>query len=959
MAGQHPLPDLSALSTAELLALTRGRLSIPTASRRPKSTLLHFILMHASTELLGSIVAAVLQRSTRTGRSGARNNGMRRRHPVPSPSIPSTADPTDSYLVLPTEAERHACYRAFYDATGAKALETWTCAICAREVNVVDESATRVRLHDLPHRERLHPTHPHPAHDLYEGCLLDPAASAADGTYRPAPDTLQRAMRGTVSSYELSNPDVLSMIEGNLMPQKPAVLASVLSITFVAVGALPKQWLRSTFRVRRHHVREALLWLKHNNERYYGNITISEDRLQALPDDDVPTEVLDIVRQCDDPGIADQEGAGYVPTDDDEGDELAAGSPHDDPSEDATAPDVIPLTVSGAIDTDLSRMTANELMAWGLANLWSNSKEGLYGVRYARQPTTAPTVLPPDSSPLPNYFERAFPCLFPYGRGGMEAEHTVPFGLREHVQWALQYHDRRFRTHETFAFRRQALGSARVQMRQKAFDEQSRTLSAITADGLKQAAQEEASHLPISNPGVRLLQSLVHGTAGRVEGSDASRYKIRGQIWSTCLAYGPPSLWITINPSDIHDPIAQVFAGAAIDMDHFVHDIGPSADERARAIAADPFAAAKFFHFIVRTILVTLFRIEVTPYVVHGHRGVLGTLSAYVGAVESQGRGTLHLHMLLWLAGTPSPERMAALLKTDDFRDRVQVYIRENLRAYLPGLDSAETARAIPRDKDITYNRPPHPDSTTYSDDLHTFELRLARTHQLHKCKPRRCQFYDANGKLTCKRRAPFECADDDYIHEDGRWGQKRLYAYMNGWNPAVLINARCNNDAKLLTNGSDTKNITFYVSSYAGKKQGKNYNMSAVLAQGFAYHESHPKEEYTGNIREQHRLLLFRLVNAINREQELAAPMVMSYLMGWGDVKTSHSYSPLYWSSFLGALRRTFPPLRSLPRASADEDRNAETVDGDGNDMSAEGPPLPPHTQAAPSDEQVSPCCC
>jgi len=29
---------------------------------------------------------------------------------------------------------------------------------------------------------------------------------------------------------------------------------------------------------------------------------------------------------------------------------------------------------------------------------------------------------------------------------------------------------------------------------------------------------------------------------------------------------------------------------------------------------------------------------------------------------------------------------------------------------------------------------------------------------------------------------------------------------------------------------------------------------------------------------------MLFRLVNTVNHEQELAAPMVMSYLMGWGD---------------------------------------------------------------------------
>lgn len=86
---------------------------------------------------------------------------------------------------------------------------------------------------------------------------------------------------------------------------------------------------------------------------------------------------------------------------------------------------------------------------------------------------------------------------------------------------------------------------------------------------------------------------------------------------------------------------------------------------------------------------------------------------------------------------------------------------------------------------------------------------------------------------------------------------------------------------------------------------------MSAVMAQAFAYHLDRPKAAYVDHLRDQQRLLLFRLVHAINREQELAAPMVISYLMGWGDVFRSHTYTPIYWSSVVGALCRSFPELR------------------------------------------------
>lgn len=572
---------------------------------------------------------------------------------------------------------------------------------------------------------------------------------------------------------------------------------------------------------------------------------------------------------------------------------------------------------------DLTRLTASDLLLWGLSNLWKSGKEGGYAARHGQEPVNDfGRRRDENGESTPNLFERAFPCLFPYGVGGIEGEQVVPVEFREHVQWALQYHDRRFSTHETFPFlafgiqqRRQALASARVQMRRRTFEKEATILSTITEERMRRAQeQEEAGESP-SDEGIVLLKRLVHGAAGRVQGTDSSRYNIRGQIWSTCLVFGPPSLWLTINPSDLDDPIAQIFAGAEIDLDAFDAALGPSSDARAQAIARDPFAAAKFFHFLIGAILETLFQIKSTAFSVKASDGVFGRATAYVGSVESQGRGTLHLHLLLWLANTPTSEELHGMLKTEAFRARVVAFIRTNLHAYLPGLESAQALHAIPKEKGIAYSRPPHPDSPTYQRDLEDMELRLARALQVHTCKPRQCLRYDKNGKRICKRRAPFERAEDDYILASGRWCQKRLYTYMNGWVPAVLVNARCNNDGKLLTNGEETKNITFYVSSYTGKKQGKNYNLSAIMANTFAYHEAHPNPQYVHDLQERQRLLLFRLVNAVNREQELAAPMVVSYLMGWGDVKTSHYYVPLYWTSFMGHLCQTFPDLRVASR--------------------------------------------
>lgn len=72
----------------------------------------------------------------------------------------------------------------------------------------------------------------------------------------------------------------------------------------------------------------------------------------------------------------------------------------------------------------------------------------------------------------------------------------------------------------------------------------------------------------------------------------------------------PPSLWITINPCDLHDTVAQIFAGEDIDMDRFLATCGPDKDERAVNIANDPYASALFFRTIVNLVLETLFGIQ-------------------------------------------------------------------------------------------------------------------------------------------------------------------------------------------------------------------------------------------------------------------------------------------------------------------------------------------------------------
>ena len=68
-----------------------------------------------------------------------------------------------------------------------------------------------------------------------------------------------------------------------------------------------------------------------------------------------------------------------------------------------------------------------------------------------------------------------------------------------------------------------------------------------------EAAKQEEEKGPLSPP-VYTLKIHIHATASRIPGSDRGRYRLRSEIWSTSTILGPPSLRITINPSDLHDP---------------------------------------------------------------------------------------------------------------------------------------------------------------------------------------------------------------------------------------------------------------------------------------------------------------------------------------------------------------------------------------------------------------------
>ena len=391
-------------------------------------------------------------------------------------------------------------------------------------------------------------------------------------------------------------------------------------------------------------------------------------------------------------------------------------------------------------------------------------------------------------------------------------------------------------------------------------------------------------------------------------GSGNSRFGNRSRIWGTCLWMRPPTLWVTINPMDYEDPIAQVLAGEDIDMDSFIDvtTIGPDASQRARNMANDPFASASFFHFIIETTLETLFgvRVHTTRRQVENRIGIFGYVNGYFGVVEAQGRGSLHVHMLLWLKHAPNADEMLELLTQLSFREKVATYIDHNIRTHLDGFDE-KFVQENERSSHTSFSRPPDPRGSNWETEIREKERELARAYQVHVCKTSTCLRRDRQGKLICKRRAPWPLFERTVVHATGILDQHRTYAFLNGYSPAILVCLRCNNDVKLVLFGRETKNIGGYLTNYQNKDPAKTYNMSALLGSALTYHQQHlPRMQ---SLREQNRLLIYRCFNVLNRQSELSGPQVMSYLMNWGDTFTSHQYVSIFWSQLSHALKETY----------------------------------------------------
>lgn len=488
--------------------------------------------------------------------------------------------------------------------------------------------------------------------------------------------TAQTALKGNCITFLQNLPNIVSSL-----PLSLDDLCDTLKIIFVGARPPERIHLRKILTVRKKKIVEALSWLKQYNI-LYKNIEINLRNIAQLPDDDVPESIMSTMQQNISQEENQSERVGYIP------------DPLDDPTEYINA-DSIPINTrqdifmrkdfsfeifffhSGVLDVNGSMVSSDDIASCLLHKL-KNDK--------TQEETTSEHVfiIPHSANPVNEYFNPKllaglYPTLFCYGRGVPESQSRLhEISLREHIRYLLSYNDRRFETNYSFMFvvfnilqRRDACFHAKLIATKPYFKSSAQEIQLLKSDDIETALKNiaEKTYDAKANKTISKLVNHIKTVGGRVMGSTYSRMTLRTKIHSLIFNQGLPSIFLTLNPADVHSPVALYFAGVKLDLDNIKPELLVDTYKRAEIIASHPVATAKFFHVLITSILDTMIT-----------GGVLGPIKAYFGTVESQGRGSLHLHMLIWIDHDLKPANMKEKIQNRDFCEKLIAYLEDIIK---------------------------------------------------------------------------------------------------------------------------------------------------------------------------------------------------------------------------------------------------------------------------------------
>ncbi|KAJ7763351.1 hypothetical protein B0H16DRAFT_1213575, partial [Mycena metata] len=333
--------------------------------------------------------------------------------------------------------------------------------------------------------------------------------------------------------------------------------------------------------------------------------------------------------------------------------------------------------------------------------------------------------------------------------------------------------------------------------------------------------------------------------------------------------------------------------------------------------------------------------------------GILGVVTAYYGTVEAQGRGTLHCHMMVWVAGALNPNQIKEKVLENggnlEFQKRLIEFLEDTISTAVPAECESELVTPLSKFHPCA-TRGPGPDvpaenqSAAEQNDIHNLVERCQRHRHAPTCYkyhlgsvPKVCRF-----DLDKANETPVSVFDP----ETGEFQLRTLDGLVNNFNETIIKAVRCNMDIKFIGSGPAAKAILYYITDYITKSQLQAHVAYAAL-EG-AVHKLGVFNAEEDDLTTRAKRLLQRCAHSLIAKQELSAQQVVSYLMDFEDHFTSHQYVNLFWTSFESFIDSEDPSpecytkatpeddLRksdNLPAGPGDSDSDAEESDESNND--------------------------
>ncbi|KAJ7779029.1 hypothetical protein B0H16DRAFT_1207500, partial [Mycena metata] len=295
--------------------------------------------------------------------------------------------------------------------------------------------------------------------------------------------------------------------------------------------------------------------------------------------------------------------------------------------------------------------------------------------------------------------------------------------------------------------------------------------------------------------------------------------------------------------------------------------------------------------------------------------GILGVVKAYYGTVEAQGRGSLHCHMMVWIAGALNPNEIKAKALEDGgnamFQERLINYLDDTISTAVPpdcdrdDLDTPLCKFHPCATRGVGPGVPPDDLADAEQRDLHNLAERCQRHRHTGTCykywsgypAERECRF-----DLDKSNETPISVCDP----ETGEFHLRTLDGLVNNFNETMLRAIRCNMDIKFIGSGPAAKAILYYITDYITKSQLQAHVAYAAL-EG-AVHRLGEFNVEEDDLTARAKRLLQRCAHSLISKQELSAQQVVSYLMDFEDHFTDHQYVNLFWTSFEGFINTEDP---------------------------------------------------